>query len=245
VQDALVPRPVSGRVYTAQRRIRLSDVDAGGRFRFDAIARYLQDVATDDVIATGRDLDERVWVVRRTRIDVVSAFRGDDSVELATWCSGAAAAAAARRTSVVGDAGGRVEAESIWIHVGSDGRPARLDSGFFDVYGGAAGGRRARTRLVLPDPPAEAPREPWPLRATDVDVLGHVNNAAYWHGVEAVVARTAVFEGPASAVLEFRRPVDLGDAVELSSLSADDGAGVAFAFVVGGDARAVGALRAL
>lgn len=245
MREELVPRPAAGRVYTAERLIRLSDVDAGGRLRFDAVARYLQDVATDDVVDTGRDLDERVWVVRRTRIDVVVPFVDDERAELATWCSGTGAAAAARRTSLAGDAGGVIEAESIWIHVGRDGRPARLDPDFFGIYGDAAGGRRAVTRLGLPDPPASAPHDRWTVRATDVDVLGHVNNAAYWHGVEELVTRAEAFRRGASAVLEFRRPVDLGDAVELASWPADGTASVGLAFVVGDDVRAVGALHVL
>jgi acyl-ACP thioesterase len=234
----LVPRPIAGRIFTAQRRIRLSDVDARGRLRLDAVARYLQDVATDDVLATGRALDERVWVVRRTRIDVVVPFDEDEVVELATWCSGTGAAAAARRTEVRGDAGGAIETETIWIHVDQDGRPVRLGTGFFDVYGEAAHGRRATTKLELPSPPASARGEQWPLRATDVDLLAHVNNTAYWHAVEELLQRGDDASERLRAVLEFHRPVDLGEAVELVRWPQAEGFGLAF--IVAPDIRAAG-----
>jgi acyl-ACP thioesterase len=216
------------RVFRARRRVRLADVDATGRLRLDSVARYLQDVASDDVIDAGQA--DGIWIVRRTAIDVVVPVRVDEVVELATWCGGTAASAAARRTTIAGDGGGRVETETIWIHLDAEGRPLRLDARFHELYGRAAEGRRAQTRLELPDPPPDATRRPWPLRRTDVDTLGHVNNAAYFAAVEEVLP------GASRARLEYRRPVDLGDPVELAVW---DGG---LAFVVGEETRAVAAV---
>jgi acyl-ACP thioesterase len=137
-----------GRTFGASRPIRLSDVDETGRLRLDAVARYLQDVAADDVLDAGWAPDEHIWVVRRTDLDVRRPFLGDTRVDLLTWCAGTAAAAAARRTTVSGDRGGRIEAEMIWIHLGRDLQPERLGQRFLAVYGSSAAGRRAVTRLV-------------------------------------------------------------------------------------------------
>src|SRR5262249_35834871 len=115
-----------GRTFAASRPVRLSDVDVSGRLRLDAVARYLQDVAADDVLDAGWSPDEHIWVVRRTELDVRQPFVDDTRVELVTWCAGTAAAAAARRTTVRGDRGGRIEAEMIWIHLGRDLQPLRL-----------------------------------------------------------------------------------------------------------------------
>ena len=52
---------------------------------------------------------------------------------------------------------------------------------------------------------------PWPLRATDVDLHGHVNNAVHWQAVEHVLPTT----GPLRAELDYRQPIDLGDEIEL------------------------------
>ncbi len=197
-------------------------MDASGRLRLDAVARYLQDVAGDDVDETGWGAPEHLWVVRRYRLDVVAPFLLDREVELTTWCSGLAPVAAGRRTSLVGDAGGRIEADSVWIHLGPDGRPARLDAGF-GIYAEAAGGRRISTRLDLPDPPANGPRTPWQLRAADVDLMGHLNNAVYWQTLEELLPRSTVApERPVRGLLEYRQPIDLDDEVEIVEYT-DDG----------------------
>ena len=200
------------RRFTTRRRISLSDTDASGRLRLDAIARYFQDVASEDWLDAGFDHDSHVWVVRRTELDLQEPFRPEDEIELATWCSGVAGSAAARRYSIAGRGGGRVEAESIWIHLDHDLRPKRLDARFHETYGVSAGGRRAPTRFTLPAPDA-FDGEPWTFRATDVDRLGHVNNAAYWVPLEARWASRLT--GFVRATLEYRQPIDLGEPLEL------------------------------
>jgi acyl-ACP thioesterase len=204
---------VTARRFTAQRPIRLSDTDATGRLRLDAVARYLQDVAADDVLDAGWTPEEHIWVVRRSVLDVVQPFLGDTVVELTTWCGGTAASAALRCTSLRGDRGGRIGAEMTWIHLGPDLQPQRLGERFHSVYGESAAGRRASTRLEIPGPPADATRAEWRLRATDVDRLRHVNNAAYWAPVEEHLA--AQLREPHHATLEYRQPLDLDDPLEL------------------------------
>jgi acyl-ACP thioesterase len=234
--DALVPIPASGRTFASRRRVRLSDMDVRGRLRLDAVARYLQDIAIDDVQETGWGLPEHLWFIRSIRIDVVSPFLEDRDVELVTWCSGIAAIAAGRRWSVSGDRGGRIEVDSVWIHLGPDERPARLEG--FDVYAEATGGRRVSTRLELPDPPADGVRSPWPLRVTDVDLHGHVNNAAYCQAVEEQLARSGSSSSePLRALLDYRQPIDVDD--EVSIVEWADEARVFLAFVTADAVKAV------
>ncbi len=188
--DTALTRPTEARSYVSRRRVRLSDMDAAGRVRLDAVARFLQDAAIDDVEETGWGIPDHIWVIRKIRVDVVAPLLRDRAVEIATWCSGVAAIAAGRRWSVQGDAGGRIEIDSVWIHLGPDQRPARI--GDFGPYSAAADGRPVSTKLELPDPPADAARVPWALRSTDLDANGHVNNAVYWQAVEDWCAREGI-----------------------------------------------------
>ena len=207
----LVPPPKSGRRFAREVVAGLADATASRRVRLDAIARWLQDVAYADIAAAGL-ATHGAWIVRRARLCVDSFPRFGDPVLLRTFCSGAGRAAAECRTSVSGgDAA--VEAVATWIHVdGRRLRPLRLGREFDAVYGESAGDRGADFRLRHRDPPPDAPAAwPWRFRAADVDVAGHVNNAAYWAAVEE---RFAPDGEPASVDLEieYREPAQPGEA---------------------------------
>jgi acyl-ACP thioesterase len=240
--DPSLPPPERGRTFVSRRRIRLAGMDERGRLRLDAVARFLQDAAIEDVSETGWGTPDHLWFVRRIRIEVREPFLRDRDIELVTWCSSLGAIAAGRRWSVTGDAGGRLEVDSVWIHLGPDQRPARIEG--FGVYAEATGGRSASTRLELQAPGDGALRRPWPLRASDVDLHGHVNNAVYWQAVEDALRGGPVDPaGPLVAELEYRDPVDLADRLEL--VTAADGDALAIGFSVGGDVRAVARVTAL
>jgi acyl-ACP thioesterase len=237
----LVPRPASGRVFVGHRRVRLSDADPFGRLRLDAVARYLQDVAGDDVLETGWGSPDHFWLVRRTVIQQLRPISIEDMVEMTTWSSGTASSSASRRTTLAAERGGLIEAESVWVHLGREGRPERFGGNFFEVYGHSANGRRISPRLELPDPPA-AERTPWPLRLTDLDVLGHLNNAAYWEAIEETAAQKGIsLAAPLEAALEFRQAIDLGDEVELLYSTEENVFRLGLA--VSDSVRAVAALR--
>jgi acyl-ACP thioesterase len=184
-------------------------LDEVGRVRLDGVARFLQDIAIDDVEETAWGMPDHLWFVRSIRVDVLEPLVGDREVELTTWCSGVAAIAAGRRWSLTGDDGGRIEVDSVWIHLDAEQRPARIED--FGVYTESAGDRHVSTKLTLPDPPSDGLRTPWPLRATDVDLHGHVNNAVHWQAVEHVLPMT----GRLRAELDYRRPIDLGEELQL------------------------------
>ena len=120
-------------------------MDATGRLRLDAVARFIQDIAIDDVQETGWELPDHLWSVRSIVVDVIEPFRGrhrgrvDDLVQRCRGDRGRAALVGERRR------GGRIEVDSVWIHLDSEQRPARIEN--FGVYGDAAAGRHVSTRL--------------------------------------------------------------------------------------------------
>lgn len=210
---SLVPRPPSGRVFETTRRVRVADADPRGRLRLDAVARFVQDVGSDDVADAG--LDPNVaWVVRRTEVEVHGWPRLGERLLIATWCGGTGSRWAERRVRFAGG-GGTVETATLVVHLDGDGRPARLPDWFETTYAPAAQGRTLTSRLTLPGPPDGAVARPWPVRSTDLDVMGHVNNAVAWAALEDECARRGVL--PVAATMEWSGALDGAGQVELRS----------------------------
>ena len=140
-----LPAPAeSGRVYEETHLVGPGDTTPSGRMRLDEIARWLQDVAFGDLVDAGLR-DEGFWILRRTRLIVERFPRFAEELRLRTFCTGASALAAERRTSVSGSEGAAVEAVSIWVNIDRETRvPARLPEAFWDAYGDSTSGRKAR-----------------------------------------------------------------------------------------------------
>ncbi len=235
-----VDLPARGRVFRAGRRVHLGDVDASGAVRLEALARFLQDVATDD--ADDADLSEArgVWVLRSSDLEIVTPPVYHESVELATFCSGTGPRWAERRTRLIGDRGALVDTAGLWVFIDRElGRPLPLDDDFHDRYGESAGGRRVRGRLLHGAPPAGAVSRRWSLRTGDFDVLDHVNNARSLEAVEDELVRRLPGRITRRARIEYRGTLERGDEVALvSTVSPDDeGDVLAVWLIVDGDVR--------
>ena len=213
--DPGIPVPTTGRTFSSTCRVRLADVDRHGRVRLDALARFLQDVAIEDVQETGWGMPEHLWFLRRIRIDVVEPFLEDERVDLVTWSSGQAAIAAGRRWSLRGDRGGRAEVDSVWIHLDRDQRPARIEA--FEIYGDAAGGRRVSTKLELPDPPRGRSRPPVAAACERHRPPRPRQQRRLLAGRRARASRRSASTParPLVAELDYREPIDLDDGIEL------------------------------
>jgi acyl-ACP thioesterase len=204
--------------------VRLGDVTPSGRVRLDAVARYLQDIADDDVDDAGLP---GTWVLRWVVLELGTLPRFREDIEVVTFCSGSGPRWAERRTTVrvLGAAGApAVEAVALWVHVDAHGRPATLDPVFPASYGAGAQRRVGASRLHHPAPPgADAPAAPdrrtWPVRTTDFDLMGHVNNAASWSAVEEALARHGEGRRITRAEVEYRAPVASTDELALVAVS--------------------------
>lgn len=207
----LVALPREGRVFERDFSAGFADCAPSGRVRLDALARWLQDIAYADVIDAGL-ADRAVWVVRRTRIRVDRFPRVGERCSVATFCSGLGRMWAERRTSVTagGEDAGQVEAVTLWVHLDPvNWRPIPLSEDEAVVYTPSTGGRRVTARLRHPLPSWNEPCTPWSFRATELDVAGHINNAAYWQPWEE-----ELLAGPdpeqIDAELEYRVPCQPG-----------------------------------
>jgi acyl-ACP thioesterase len=213
----LVAPTTNGRSFTQEVHPGFADCAPSGRTRLDALARWLQDIAYADVEDAGL-AQSAVWVVRRTRINVRRFPQFGERFKLTTFCSGLGRMWAERRTDVVriGAAAADVEAVSLWVHLDAvDWRPTRLSQQEIATYGGAVTERRVSARLRHPPPAPDAAREPWIFRATELDIAGHVNNAAYWQPLEQELVGG---EDPdrIDVEIEYRTPSQAGERLVLS-----------------------------
>ncbi len=212
-----VERPATGRVFESTARVRLGDVTPAGLCRVDALARMLQDLSSDDTADAAHSTtdanDGRVWVLRRLAIRGDRRPRYRQDLRLSTWCSGIGPRWAERRTDIEWGDGSRLEAVALWACTDLEtGAPVPLAAGFADVFGVSARGRKVSARLVLGEPETREGAT-WPLRASDFDLLGHVNNANYWSPTESALAGSgAKLE---LALIEFRGGVRPGESVRI------------------------------
>jgi acyl-ACP thioesterase len=202
---AFVPGPAGGRVYATRRIVRSTDVTPASRLRLDALMRYLQTAAEDDLANAG--LAEPVlWVLRRCELFISSLPAMGDRLSVRTYCSGTGPRWAERTTTLSGADGELVQSRAVWAVVGQpDGRPQPLSPGFLRVYGESAGGRTVSARLRHPRPDGSAEGRAWALRATDFDPGGHVNNTVHWAAVEDELAVSGWV--PAVAEMEYHRAI--------------------------------------
>ena len=234
-------RPVGEpRVTSIIRHVGLADVGPDTRARLDALARIVQDVSDFDATSAAVE-GMGLWILRRLDLRIAATPRFRAEVTASTWCSGIGARWAERTSQLHVNDQLCVEATSIWVHTDPEhGAPTPLPPGFDAVWGATAAGRKVSARLRHPPPPPAAARRDWPLRATDIDVVGHVNNAAYWAAIEEELARRGR-PRVHSAEIEFRSGLDLADVVEVAvadtPVSTND-AGFAAWMCVGGDVRA-------
>ena len=184
--DPSLPVPSVGRTFASRRGIRLADMDETG--------------GCGSTRSRGSSRTSRSTTCRRrgggcpitSGSSVGSASRSARRSSTTARSSSSRGAAGSRRSRPAGAGRSRatgaadIEVDSVWIHLGPEQRPARIEA--FGIYAEATAGRPVSTRLELPVRPADAPRSAWALRSTDVDLHGHVNNAVHWQAVEDVAA---------------------------------------------------------
>ncbi len=212
---ALTPY-TTGRKFRGSRILGLADCGLDGLLRFDAAARITQDIAAEDLTDSGLD-HEGVWVVRKTHIRFIGAPRYQDRLAISTFCAGVGRAWAQRRTTLSSQ-NGRVEVSSLWVQTDPQSRsPKSLSDNFYRIFGASAAGRTVGQRLEIPEG-LDFENLDWPARITDIDILEHVNNAAYFEAVEQIANRNRCPRPDVATlfvIAEYREGVGWGEKIDL------------------------------
>ncbi len=231
----MVGPPEQGRVYAQPMRPGLADCAPSGRIRLDGLARWLQEIAYSDVEDAGL-ASSAAWVVRRTRLRINRFPRFAEHFEVRTFCSGLGRMWGERRTTIArtgaatdgrtgattgattgADAAGGsdVEAVSLWVHLDpSSWRPIPFSEEELAVFGDAAPGRRITARLRHPSPDSATELARFRFRASECDLAGHINNAAYWQAIEEELLGEPVGLEETDGLdteMEYRNPAQPGE----------------------------------
>jgi acyl-ACP thioesterase len=192
-------------VFRSTYRVRFDEADAAGNLRLSGFLRYAQDIAWQHSERLGFDRDwyaERglAWVVRAVAVDVLAEVPMGRDVELATAVVGHRRIWARRLVRVAGPDGGHAATiETDWVLLDGRGRPVRIPGVFGEVFDVP---RTTDPMLRVPATraPTQVRRTELVVRETELDPLGHVNNAVYVDWLEdAVWAATRTATTPAAA----------------------------------------------
>jgi acyl-ACP thioesterase len=226
---ALEERLERARFFEATYRVRTGDVDQQMRVRLDGTARYLQDIANDNIEATDFHDSDPFWIVRRTVIDVIEPITWPATVTLQRWCAALSTRWTNMRVRITAEhetnrfnpemrPPGLIETEAFWINVNDKGMPSRITDEAFDMLAAMTDEHRLRWKTMHPTPLPEddgTDREHI-LRSTDFDPFRHLNNAAYWEAVEdELLDHTDIVDAPHRAVIEYLRPITPGVSITL------------------------------
>lgn len=222
--------PETGPLFEFERPVRTGDVDEDKRLRLDGVARYLQDIGSDNAAAMGEDVVGPLWIVRRTVIDVVRPILWPTRVHLRRWCSAMSNRWATMRVDVESEDGGLIETEAFWINISAEtGLPTRVSEELERNLMGRTTEHRLRWRPLLKDAAPEVEDVPFPLRFTDIDPMRHLNNAVYLHVVEGLLsAHEDLRSVPHRTIIEYLRPITRDAAVSIRQVRDEDGLAVWF-----------------
>ncbi|MCF8612050.1 thioesterase [Gordonia sp. HY285] len=220
----LSERKSGARFFAGEYRVRTGDVDQDMRVRLDGVARYLQDVANDNIAAVTFADTDPFWIIRRTVIDVIEPLTWPSDLRMERWCGALSTRWTNMRVRIVGETqtnrfnpeprpNGLVETEAFWINVNASGMPSRISDGALDLLVQMTDEHRLRWKSMNPGtaPSVEdidLPDREHVLRITDFDPFKHLNNAAYLEIVEdELVDHPDLIDGPHRAVIEYLRPI--------------------------------------
>ena len=172
--------------YERSFRVDSRDVDPFNQCRPSALLGYLQEAATEAACALHVSREEMIdkyhvfWMLARMWYRLDRPLFWDDTVTIRTWHRGDKGASMYRDFDLFRD-GERVgEAVSVWVLADLDTHKLfRLSNvmEFRDTTGGELCKDKALGRLRVPV--ALHPAEERPMRYSDADINGHVNNVRY------------------------------------------------------------------
>ncbi|HEX2912184.1 MAG TPA: thioesterase family protein [Chloroflexia bacterium] len=219
------------RHYQQSYKVRYDECNLFGFMTPVAAFRYFQDIAALDA-AQVEVAEEGNWIARRTVIDFNRQVAAHQDIEIDTAQVGCTKVTAQRgyEISLPGAAGPdpAVVARTLWVFVNLRGRPTRLPGAYFTFWVPEGIGA-PHEEEPWPVFPARAPfLTAIPVRFSDLDVMGHMNNTSYvelldnaaWEAFAQLDLRPdnlACYPVPLHYDIEYLESAKAGDRLEVKS----------------------------
>ena len=230
-------------VHERRIRVRHYECDAYGHLNHANYLRYMQETAFDASAAVGYDLPAYealglIWLVRATEVTFLRPLHYDQTVVIKTWVEDFRRASSRRRYELRDEVGRPVaKGHSDWVLLDAATlRPTAIPSEMIAAF--APDGVSRHSRDPFPQQPVAPPgvfRDRRRVRWSDLDSVGHVNNAVYLSYLEDCAMEMALAGGwPAARMLEagfgivarryrieYRAPALMDDELEISTWLSD------------------------
>ena len=184
---------VDGRIERSYR-VRFDEAGAGGHLRSSGYLRYAQDLAWvhSETAGFGRAwYAERglTWLVRSIELDILDDVAYGEDLGVSTVVTGFRRVWARRRSEFAAAGSGRLAGVALidWVLINRRGVPVRVPDEIVAVFP-LPGGEFTPLRVELPDSAAEPEATTLSARQSDLDPMGHVNNAVYLDYLEEHLA---------------------------------------------------------
>ena len=210
---------ISG-VWKESFRVRSYETDPAGNASIQTICNYLQEAAGNHAGELGVAVDQltlknMTWVLARLRVEMEAYPSWRDEVTVETWPSGTDGLYAMREFLATGSAGLVARASSAWLMIDLDRRrPMRIPDFVASIELPDRSRPIASMPSRLPDVPATQHELHFPVRYSELDVNGHVNNVRYieW-SIEALAAEYIAKHTLSALDVHFRGEANYGDTV--------------------------------
>ena len=208
--------------YALEHRVSHADVDLLGEVKVAALLGLLEQAAVEASWDCGFDpgwytAQQRVWIIRRTRLERTLPLGGGDRVRVATHVLDWRRARSLRTYSVerVGDDGTSVpaaHATTDWVYCDlASGRPVSVPHDMRQAFCGDEDVTLPRARAIAEDGPGDPVVLPLVVRPSLLDHVTHVNNAAY-----TAMLEDGAFELFAAAGWPVARMLEQGGALRMA-----------------------------
>jgi medium-chain acyl-[acyl-carrier-protein] hydrolase len=233
--------------YRATFEIYFHDADRTGFATLPAVCRYLQAAAIKHGRSAGTSFDHvasrnLAWVYSRFHIQMQAFPRYGETIVVGTWRSGVEGTFAFREYAVRDSEDnplGAATASSALIDK-STRKPVAVPDDIRNMVSSEPGHAVAAPFAKLPAMTDAEYRRVFPVRTSDIDINGHVNNISYLDWIiEGVPEEVLLDMRPYEAAVEFRAEAFYGQSVVSEASRFDGGAEKAFMhrLSVDGDGR--------